>query len=143
MSSPGRLEGIASHPITRVDKNFVDKIGRWTDFVEIGPIVVASASAWECIWHFLSAFVGLGWGFDHIWCRLLAHNCGSNITMQKTCAVIDIFKVNHLALDVGSTEAGRKEMPAYDEYYGRFNTQKANIGPLAGNLSIYSSCTKS
>jgi hypothetical protein len=142
LSSPGRFQGIASHPITVVDKNFVDKIGRWTDFVEIGPIVVGSTLAWECIWHFLSPFVGLGWGLDLIWCRLLAHNCGTNATMHRTCAVLDIFKVNHLTNYIGSTELGSKERPAYDQYYKDFHTQQINFNPLANDLRLYSSCIK-
>lgn len=143
LSSPGRLNGIASHASTLVNKDFVDKIGRWTDFVEIGPIVVSSTSAWECIWHFLSPFGGLGWGLDLIWCRLLAHNCGSNTTMQKTCAVLDIFQVNHLSNYIGSTAAGSREMPAYNQYYKSFYTQQVNMGPLANDRIIYSFCTKS
>lgn len=142
LSSPGRVEGIASHDIMRVNNDFVSKIGRRTDFLEIGPIVVGTSRAWECIWHFLSPFVGLGWGLDLIWCRLLAHNCGFNVTEQNICAVLDVFRVNHLSNDIGSTDAGRKEMPAYDQYYGNFYTQQLNIAPLANDLSIHSACTK-
>jgi hypothetical protein len=143
LSSPGRVHGIASHQITLVNKDFSDKIGRWTDFVEIGPIAIASASAWECIWHFMSPFVGLGWGLDLIWCRLLAHNCMSNATAEKACAVLDIFHVNHLTNYIGSTEAGTREKAAYEPYYPVFHTHQKNFAPLANDLSIYSSCTKS
>lgn len=43
LSAPGRLAGIASHSITLVNKDFVDKIGRWTDFVETGPILKSTS----------------------------------------------------------------------------------------------------
>ncbi|CAF1436746.1 unnamed protein product [Adineta steineri] len=143
LSAPGRLNGVVSHEITRTDKNFAGKIGRWTDFVEIGPIVIGNSLTWECIWKFLSPFVGLGYGLDLVWCRLIAHNCEiSNATMQTTCAIIDVFQHNHLSNYIASTTAGKKEGPAYNEYYNDIRTKKVIFGPLANNLTVYSSCTK-
>ena len=142
LSAPGRLKGVASHAITRVDENFVNKIGRWTDFVEIGPIFIGSSSAWECLWHYLSPFVGLGWGFDLIWCKLLAHKCSMNTTHEQSCAILDIFGVNHLSEYIGTTAAGSRERSAYDEYYKNFHTTQQNLRPLAKDRTIYSSCKK-
>ena len=141
LSSPGRLKGIASHSITRVNRNFVSKIGRWTDFVEIGPIFIGSSSAWSCLWHYLSAFVGLGWGFDLIWCKLLARKCSLNITNKRSCAVLDIFKANHLSESIDTIVAGNQEVSAYNEYYNSFRSKKQNLGPLASDCAIYSSCS--
>ncbi|CAF1615891.1 unnamed protein product [Rotaria magnacalcarata] len=141
-SSPGRLKGITSHAITRVNQDYANKIGRWTDFIEIGPIVVGTSSAWQCLWHYMSAFVGLGWGFDLVWCRLLAHKCSLNITMERSCAVLDIFGVDHLSEYIATTALGSQETPAYNEYYGNFHTKQVNIAPLANDINIYSSCKK-
>ena len=140
LSSPGRLKGITSHSITRVNEKFAGKIGRWTDFVEIGPIFVASSSAWECLWHYLSAFVGLGWGLDLIWCKLLTHKCSLNTTNGRSCAVLDIFEANHLSESIGTTVAGGQEIPAYYKYYNSFRSEKQNLGPLVSDRAIYSSC---
>ncbi|CAM4981286.1 unnamed protein product [Rotaria socialis] len=142
LSSPGRAKGVISHPITRVNTDFVSKIGRWTDFVEIGPIFVASSTAWECLWHYMSPFVGLGWGFDLVWCKLLAHKCSLNTTIEQSCAVLDIFISNHLSEYISSIAAGSQELPAYKSYYSNFHTKKNNIGPLVHNLKIYFSYNK-
>ncbi|CAF4362347.1 unnamed protein product, partial [Adineta steineri] len=113
------------------------------DPVEIGLIVVGNSLAWDCVWDFLSPFVGLGWGLDLVWCRLIAHNCKiSNATMQTTCAVFDIFQHNHLSNNIASTAAGLIEMPAYDQYYNDSHIKKVTFGPLANDLTVYPSCTK-
>ena len=142
LSAPGRVKGIASHQITRVNNNYTGQIGRWTDFVEIGPIVVGSSSAWECLWHFLSSYVGLGWGLDLIWCNLIANKCMPNATVEHVCAVLDIFQVNHLSEYIGSTVAGSQEVPAYNQYYNHYSSKQIIIGPLANDQTIYSTCNK-
>lgn len=61
LSSPvyaGSVEGF--HAITRLVPEATRRIGRWTDFVEIGPLVVGQTNAWRCLWNLLSASVGLG-----------------------------------------------------------------------------------
>ena len=143
LSAPGRMKGAVSHQITRMSNNFTGTVGRWTDFVEIGPIVVGSSSAWVCLWHFLSSFVGLGWGFDLIWCKLLVHKCRLNTTVEHSCAILDIFQVNHLSEHVRSTAAGSQELPAYNQYYKKFHSMRKNIGPLAWNHTTYLACNKS
>lgn len=141
-SAPGRLKGIASHVIARVNQDYVKKIGRWTDFVEIGPIVIGSSAAWQCIWHYMSAHVGLGWGLDLIWCRLLANRCSLNSTVERSCAILDSFIVNHLSEYIGSTAIGSQEVPAYHEYFGNFHTRQNNLAPLANDLKLFHACNK-
>jgi len=123
-------ECVASHDIMKINK----------DYVEIGPIVVSTTSACECIWHFLSPFGGLGWVLDLVWCRLLAHNCQTNATLHKTCAILDSFEVNHLSGFIGSMEEGRKERPSYNPYYGNFHTQQVIHAPLANDRKLFTSC---
>ena len=48
-SSPKRLSGSVSHYITLQDRNGQRNIGRWTDFVEIGPVVVGEGYIWVCL----------------------------------------------------------------------------------------------
>ena len=144
LSAPGRVKGVASHEIARVNKDYTGTVGRWTDFVEIGPIFVAQSAAWQCIWNFLSSLVGMGWGLDLIWCQLLAHKCTpTNMTNNYTCAILDSFQVNHLSEFIGSTALGSREVPVYNQYYGDFHTKQINIAPLAKDNSVYRACNRS
>lgn len=141
LSAPGRVKGIASHQITRVNINYTIHVGRWTDFVEIGPIFVVNSSAWNCLWQFLSSFVGMGWGLDLVWCQLLTQHCpSSNQNHNASCAILDIFEVNHLSEFIGSTEVVSREIPAYHEFYQNFHTKQININPLAKDRSMFSHC---
>ncbi|CAF1498310.1 unnamed protein product [Adineta steineri] len=110
--------------------------------LEIGLIVVGNSLPWDCIWDFLSPFVGLGWGLDLVWCRRMAHICRiSNATMQTTYAIFDIFQHNYLSNNIASTAAGLKEMLAYDQYYNNSHTKKVTFGLLANDFTVYLSCT--
>ena len=143
LSAPGRGTGVASHPITRVDNKYIDRIGRWTDFVEIGPIFVVNSFAWNCLWHFLSSFVGMGWGFELVWCPLLTQQCPPlNPKRNESCAILDSFQVNHLSNFIGSTAVGSQEIPAYSQYYSNFHTKQIIIEPLAKDRVIFLECNK-
>lgn len=143
LSAPGRAKGVASHEIARVNKDFTGTIGRWTDFVEIGPIFVAQSIAWQCLWNFLSSLVGMGWGLDLIWCQLLTHKCHlPSATSNYSCAVLDVFHVNHLSEYIGSTALGSREVPVYNEFYGEFSSKQINFAPLAKDNTIYSACKR-
>jgi hypothetical protein len=83
LSPPGRLSGVLSHDITKINKKFKKQIGRWTDFIETGPIVIISSSAWQCLYMYLDAAAVTGWGFDYIWCNIIAQKCLPNLNVKK------------------------------------------------------------
>eukprot|EP00002_Diphylleia_rotans_P031373 TRINITY_DN6514_c0_g1_i1.p1 TRINITY_DN6514_c0_g1~~TRINITY_DN6514_c0_g1_i1.p1 ORF type:complete len:296 (+),score=46.16 TRINITY_DN6514_c0_g1_i1:165-1052(+) len=40
------------------------KVGRWTDFVECGPLTIFSREAWNCFWKYIQNDGATGWGYD-------------------------------------------------------------------------------
>ena len=54
LSAPARLTGPISYLITRISPSYTSKIGRWTDFIETGPLVIANSSALACLWNYIS-----------------------------------------------------------------------------------------
>eukprot|EP01112_Ceratiomyxa_fruticulosa_P013652 TRINITY_DN384_c1_g2_i1.p1 TRINITY_DN384_c1_g2~~TRINITY_DN384_c1_g2_i1.p1 ORF type:complete len:430 (-),score=58.77 TRINITY_DN384_c1_g2_i1:47-1336(-) len=86
-SQPANLQGPdlkVSHAITiQVPGNH---IGRYTKFVEIGPLIVFTAEAWNCAYTLLQADVSCGWGYDGLWfdyCKF------------KNAAIIDRYPLTH------------------------------------------------
>jgi len=66
------------------------KIGRWTNFVEIGPVTVISSQIWrECIWDVIENDLTSGWGMDLSW-----HHICSLQGWNRT-AIIDFFSFTH------------------------------------------------
>ncbi|CAF1219039.1 unnamed protein product [Didymodactylos carnosus] len=143
LSSPVYLSGPRSHPITNLDSNFARKIGRWTDFVETGIVVVGSPLAWECIWHHLSLATGFGWGIDLIWCKTIGVKCLPKEQESRACAILDTFGINHLSSGVTSQVEGQPELAEYQtEEFKLFHTKMTNIAALADNNDIFESCSK-
>jgi hypothetical protein len=142
LSAPGRLTGALSHGITRLDANFVNQIGRWTDFVETGPILIASSLAWQCIYMYLDASTGTGWGLDLIWCRMIAERCLPSSESKKACAILDAFGVHHQSAGINSAGDGSSERPIYTQIYKTWSTKQQNIGPLAKDKQLFEFCKK-
>jgi hypothetical protein len=63
LSSPARLIGPISYLISRISPDYTSKIGRWTDSVETGPLVIVNSSSLACLWNYISGKVSLGYGF--------------------------------------------------------------------------------
>ena len=58
----GSVQGFRG--ITRLVPEATRRIDRWTDFVEIGPLVVGQTNPWRCLRNLLSA-TGNFWKFLH------------------------------------------------------------------------------
>ena len=143
LSAPTYLSGPRSHPITNPDSNFERKIGRWTDFVETGIVVVGSSLAWECIWHHMNLATGFGWGIDLVWCRMIGAKCLPKEQEMRACAILDKFGINHLSHGVTSRTEGQPEVAAYEtEDFRYFHTQMRNIAALADNSDVFDLCKK-
>jgi hypothetical protein len=142
LSSPiyaGKIQGI--HAVTRLVPSAVNRVGRWTDFVEIGPVVVAKSSVWQCLWHLLSPAVGLGYGLDNIWCKYISFRCLQQTTFGNVCAILDTFgSIHDSPLGMTTGWLGVQEMPAYNAYYSKFSSKITTIGTVANDLSVYNSC---
>ena len=141
LSAPGRLTGAMSHSITRVDDDFKDRIGRWTDFVETGPTFVATSAAWLCIYRFLSASTGSGWELDSIWCHILAVRCLPNSSPRKVCAILDAFGLDHQSDQINSVSYGAPESIFYQKRFYNWRAAHRTYGPLARNRSLVDSCS--
>ena len=140
LSAPARSAGAWSHPITQKNEAFVNRVGRWTDFVETGPAFVASSAAWLCIYEYLGAFTGSGWGLDLIWCKMLADRCFPSKDPRRICAILDAFTIDHQSTGMNSNSYGAPELPYYTENYRRWHAQMKNYDPLASNTSVVDRC---
>lgn len=138
-SSPSRLSGPTPHEITRVHSVGKTKIGRWTDFVEIGIVVVGSSAAWECLWRYISSYVGLGWGLDYLWCKALSAKCHKFGLGLRNCAIIDIFGVHHRSDRMSNPAVGLAELRAYDKFKS-IKSNMSNLGYLADNVDVAKKC---
>jgi len=142
LSAPARLSGALSHGITKMNNNFNNQIGRWTDFVETGPVVILSSLAWQCIYMYLDASTGTGWGLDLIWCNMIAQQCLPLSERKKACAILDAFSVDHQSTGVNSISDGATELPIYTQTYKTWSTKKENIGPLAKDNKLIEFCSQ-
>jgi hypothetical protein len=141
LSAPARGEGIIIHKITKLSPRYTSRVGRWTDHIEIGPIFIAKSSVWICLWKFLSEKVGLGYGLDGIWCRVLSERCLRQSSITKTCAVLDAFVAHHDAKTINTARVGMAERPAYKEYYKNYSSKKLVFGAVAPNSLELDLCT--
>lgn len=140
LSAPARLTGAISHSLTKKDTSFSNQIGRWTDFIETGPIVVASTFAWKYIHMYLDPSTGSGWGLDLIWCKMLAQYFSSSSQRMEVCAILDAFGVDHQSTDINSGVDGGVEMAVYLPTYQVWLAEKINIGPLANDSRLMELC---
>ena len=140
LSAPARLNGALSHRLTKVNNNFKNQIGRWTDFVETGPIAIASSLAWECIYKYIDAATGTGWGLDLIWCNMIAEECLSSSEHGKACAILDGFTVDHQSVGVNSANDGGPEKYVYTQPYRKWRAKLRNINPLAKDNELMNFC---
>ncbi|EDQ89453.1 uncharacterized protein MONBRDRAFT_7905 [Monosiga brevicollis MX1] len=99
--------------------------GRWTSFVENGPVAVFSRTAWDCVYDLVQGDLGSGWGIDYKWCAYAADRCrlgyrerheraGGN--WGRVCAVIDAQQVYHLDERSASELFGARYQPRQDAY---------------------------
>jgi hypothetical protein len=143
LSAPARLAGKVSHPITRMNASFRERIGRWTDFIETGPIVVASSLVWQCIYTLIDASTGTGWGIDLVWCNMLAEHCPlSKSEHRKVCAILDAFTVDHQSTGVNSGKEGTPELGVYTLIRKAWSAKRQNIGPLAKDNKLITICSQ-
>ncbi|CAF0978010.1 unnamed protein product [Adineta steineri] len=143
LSAPARLTGPISYLFTRISPHYTSKIGRWTDFVETGPLVIANSSAFACLWNYISEKVSLGYGLDLIWCKILSTQCNfQENPVLKTCAILDTFAVDHDAVEVSTIDFGSAELPAYNKYYQNYKTKRQIFGAIATDSSIFDICAE-
>jgi hypothetical protein len=140
LSAPGRLTGALSHSITKLDASFSEKLGRWTDFIETGPIVVVSSLVWQCIYMYIDASTGTGWGLDLIWCNMITERCLPSSEHKKVCAILDAFGVEHQSTGVSSSGDGAPELPIYTQMHKAWLTKQQNIGSLAKDNKLLELC---
>ena len=140
-SSPTRLSGVAFHPITRRNNKTEGNIGRWTDFVEIGPVVVGQSKIWQCLWHYILPTVGAGYGFDLVWCRMIEELCLDKAQQQqKACALLDIFSIHHDSQALSGAGDPDNDFSA-NKRFSRFPVENKNLGLLAANTQVFNRCS--
>jgi hypothetical protein len=139
-SSPTRLSGIAYHLITRQNNKTKPNIGRWTDFVEIGPVVVGESKIWQCLWHYLLPTVGAGYGFDLVWCRMIGELCLGEAQRRKACALLDIFGIHHDSQALSGAGDPGNDFAAHKRFKG-FHVGNKNLGLLAVNVQVFNVCS--
>ena len=142
LSAPARLTGPLSHGITRTNWEFKNRIGRWVDFVEVGPIVILSSIAWQCIYRYLDASTSSGWGLDMIWCNIVARRCWPTYQQNQVCAILDIFGVHHQSDGMYSIDDGLPEISVYTDAYKELIAKRQNLGSLANDSFIFEHCQK-
>lgn len=105
--------------------------GRWTNFVECGPLVIIHKNAWKrCLWNFLQDDLTSGYGLDEMWYD----------ACKPRTAVIDKLSMCH-----NSTQTARSNSKdVYDpwlewpEYQRRFpNVKKARNQPYSNLLGRF------
>lgn len=75
-----------SHYITlQVEGNH---IGRWTNFCEIGPVLLFSPQAYQCAYHLIQIDLASGWGYDTLWTKFCKF---------KRVAIIDKYPLIHVS----------------------------------------------
>ena len=139
-SSLGRLGGAVSFPFTKVNETFKSRIGRWTDFVETGPTVVATSKAWLCINEYIDAATSSGWGLGWTWCNMLAEVCFPHLNRTNICAILDAFGIEHQSLHINSGSVGASELLFYKNRYPQWIAKIQTYGSLAQNDTIFQSC---
>jgi hypothetical protein len=140
LSAPARGEGVIMHEITKVSPRHTFRIGRWTDFVEIGPIFIAKGSVWICLWNYLSEKVGLGYGLDEKWCRILSKHCFRQSSITKICAILDAFVMHHDSTTINTLKLGMLEISAYKKYIN-YSSKKLVFGAVASDSTDLHLCT--
>jgi hypothetical protein len=139
-SSPTRLSGVAYHSITRQDKKSQPNIGRWTNFIEIGPVIVGQSNVWQCLWHYLLPSIGAGYGLDLAWCRIIEELCLDETHRLKTCALLDVFGIHHESKALTAAGDPLNDSSAHKKYK-RFSIKSKNIGLLADNMQVFNICS--
>ena len=138
LSAPSRGEGAAIHPITKTKSEFIETIGRYTDFVEIGPTVIGTSQAWLCIWKFINIHAHTGYGLDGMWCRLISERC---MVSKYGCAILDAFITHHESERYVSGHEGIPEIPSYAKIYKKdYETGMRTFAPIAKDLRVYNDC---
>ena len=138
-SSPTRLSGPAFHRITWQDTKQRHRIGRWTDFLEIGPVVVGEGSIWACLWHYLLPVVGAGYGLDYVWCRIISEKCLPIAQRDKACGMLDVFGIHHDSKGLSGAGNRADEKRAHG-MYKNFTGRKANIDFLSEGTDVVNEC---
>jgi hypothetical protein len=73
-----------------------DHLGRWSWFVEGGPMAVFSREAWGYVLDLMQDDLKSGWGLDRKWCHYVHMRAGRKADDPPSCAIIDFSPVQHL-----------------------------------------------
>jgi len=102
ISQPSQNPFNSYHPVVAKQCN---SIGRWTDFVECGPMIVFSSYSWKtCGWECVANEMSSGWGLD----SYLHYCCGLGRS-----AIIDVQSQNH-----ASTKGASSKPHWYPKVFG-------------------------
>lgn len=141
-SSPTRLSGPAFHPITRQNVTQRRRIGRWTDFIEIGPVVVGEGTIWACLWQYFLPIVGAGYGLDYVWCRMIGEKCLPFAQRKKACGMLDIFGIHHDSKGLSGVGNVQDDISAHEKYKN-FTTRNVTIGFQVETTDVLKKCNSS
>lgn len=86
-----------NNSLHKIIKTRPGKVGRFTNFVEVGPFTIMSARGYECVWNMLLPDAVGGWGYD----LFFENYC--NLTM----AIIDEMPIYHA--DAKTASSGRHD----------------------------------
>jgi hypothetical protein len=131
-SMPSNLNRGVNWPVTH--KSDENTLLRWVDFVECGPLWVASAKAWPYVWDSISPEVVSGYGIDLRWCPYY----DSHIPDFSGCAIWDGFGMNHLNTHSASEGPGGNSYDPNAEtavYSSRLGAYYSQYGGSSGYYS--------
>jgi hypothetical protein len=116
----------------RVTHQVANNTGRWTNFIECGPLAIVSKNLWSrCLWNFIQDDLTSGYGLDEMW----HHACNA----PKT-AVIDALPMCHRSLRTARSSSTQLYDPhsEWSEYGRRFpNVKKSPNNQKANNLGVF------
>lgn len=141
LSAPARGEGVVIYKMTRVKPRYTSRIGRWTNFIEIGPMFTAKSSVFICLWNVLSEMNGFGFGLDWKWCGILSEYCGERYPLNRLCAILDSFVVHHDSQRINTVKEGLREKAAYNKYMKYLN-KPAAFEAIASDSTQLNLCNK-
>ena len=105
--------------------------GRWTNFVECGPLAIVKKTLWkQCLWNFLQDDLTSGYGLDELW-----HDA-----CKAKSAIIDKYPMCHNSTKAASSASTRIYDPVLEwpEYGKRFpHLKKSPNDPLKNFIGTF------